>query len=166
MIYDATLANSFDGEYEMLYGSDSAIMMRDNKAWLFKEVDSPLFGWELYARKEIFYQETGIACIAGASKLQQVKKDETPLTPPKATLSAALETFLRNASDVDTYVAGSAELFKDDPAGLKEGIATVPRRTAAGYLDGFQATVMAIKANEAVVGNKRIELKKEWFELG
>ena len=51
MIYDATLANSFDGEYEMLYGSDAALMMRESKAWMFKEVDSPLLGWEVYADK-------------------------------------------------------------------------------------------------------------------
>ena len=51
MIYDATLANSFDGEYELLFGSDAAVMMRDGKAWMFKEVDSPLLGWEVYAAK-------------------------------------------------------------------------------------------------------------------
>ena len=43
--------NSFDGEYEMLYGSYAAIMMRESKAWMFKEVDSPLLGWEVYAAK-------------------------------------------------------------------------------------------------------------------
>ncbi len=68
MIYDATLANSFDGEYEMLYGSDAAIMMRESKAWMFKEVDSPLLGWEVYADKMTFYKETGIALVAGKSK--------------------------------------------------------------------------------------------------
>ena len=68
MIYDATLANSFDGEYEMLYGSDAAIMMRESKAWMFKEVDSPLLGWEVYADKVTFYKETGIALVAGKSK--------------------------------------------------------------------------------------------------
>jgi len=31
---------------------------------MFKEVDSPLLGWEVYARKENFYKETGIALIA------------------------------------------------------------------------------------------------------
>src|SRR5262249_28368168 len=29
MIYDATLANSFDAEYQMLYGTDAAVMIRD-----------------------------------------------------------------------------------------------------------------------------------------
>src|SRR5262249_107899 len=48
MDYNATLANSFDGEYEMLYGSDASLLLRDGKAWMFKEADSPLFGWEIY----------------------------------------------------------------------------------------------------------------------
>src|SRR5688572_863005 len=58
LVYDGTLANSFDAEYEMYYGSDAAVMLRENKAWMFKEVDSPLLGWELYARKDSFYKET------------------------------------------------------------------------------------------------------------
>ena len=38
-------------------------------------------------------------------------------------------------------------------------------RPAAGYHEGFVATVLALKVNEAVNTGKRIELKKEWFEL-
>jgi len=66
--YDATLANSFDAEYEMYFGSDAAVMIRESKAWMFKEVDSPLLGWEVYARRDAFYKETGIALVAGGSK--------------------------------------------------------------------------------------------------
>ncbi len=40
LTYDAALTNSFDADYEMFYGSDSAVMIRENKAWLFKEVDA------------------------------------------------------------------------------------------------------------------------------
>ena len=54
--YEATLGNSFDSDYEMLFGTDSAVMLRANKAWMFKEVDSPLLGWEVYARKDEFYK--------------------------------------------------------------------------------------------------------------
>ena len=80
-IYHATLANSFDGEYELLYGSDAAVMMRDSKAWMFKEVDSPLLGWEVYAAKETFYKETGIALVADASKAKpQNEEAEVPFT--------------------------------------------------------------------------------------
>jgi hypothetical protein len=41
----------------------------------------------------------------------------------------------------------------------------VPRRAAAGYLEGFQAVVTVVKANEAILTASRIELKPEWYEL-
>ncbi|HVV01728.1 MAG TPA: Gfo/Idh/MocA family oxidoreductase, partial [Verrucomicrobiae bacterium] len=44
MVYTATLANSFDASYDIFYGNYAAIMVRDDKAWLFKEADSPLLG--------------------------------------------------------------------------------------------------------------------------
>jgi hypothetical protein len=45
-------------------------------------------------------------------------------------------------------------------------VAKVQRRPAAGYLEGFQTAVTAIKANEAVLTGQRITLKPEWYELG
>ncbi len=169
MIYDATLANSFDGEYEVLYGSDAAVMMRENKAWMFKEVDSPLLGWEVYAAKTTFYKETGIALVAGASKPPPVDAQGQPVQPDPLTttpLFYALGNFLRNAVDL----SAAAEDYKssygaDDVDGLMEHLTKVPRRAAAGYLEGFQAVVTAVKANEAILSAKRIELKPEWYEL-
>jgi predicted dehydrogenase len=164
MIYDATLANSFDAEYEMLYGSDAAVMMRDSKAWLFKEVDSPLLGWEVYARKETFYKETGIALVAGASKstgdqpVQEVPFTATPL-------AFALETFLRNAGDIGAAVEDAEGIYSDNAAAQAEHIGKVHRRPAAGFLEGYRATVLAIKAHEAVLANSRIELNKDLYEL-
>jgi hypothetical protein len=35
----------------------------------------------------------------------------------------------------------------------------------AGYQEGYEAAVMAIKANEAILGGEKIAFKKEWFEL-
>jgi len=34
-------------------------MMRENRAWMFKEVDSPLLSWEVYAKKEKFFKRGG-----------------------------------------------------------------------------------------------------------
>jgi len=170
MIYDATLVNSFDGEYEMLYGSDAAIMMRESSAWMFKEVDSPLLGWEVYADKTTFYKETGIALVAGKSAKADTASDQgKPAQPDPFTgtpLFYALGNFLRNAADL----GAAAEDYKssygaDDVDGLMEHLAKVPRRAAAGYLEGFQAAVTAVKANEAILSAKRIELKPEWYEL-
>jgi predicted dehydrogenase len=169
MIYDATLVNSFDGEYEMLYGSDAAVMMRESKAWMFKEVDSPLLGWEVYAAKLKFFNDTGIALVAGASKPKPVNAQGQPIEPDPLTttpLFYALSNFLRNADEL----SAKAETYKssygaDDVDGLMEFLAKVPLRPAAGFLEGFQAVVTAVKANEAILGAKRIELKPEWYEL-
>ena len=169
MIYDASLANSFEGEYEVLYGSDAAVLMRESKAWMFKEVDSPLLGWEVYAPKTTFYKETGITLAAGNSKPPPVDAQGQPIVPDPLTttpLFSALGNFLRNAVDLNA----AAEDYKssygaDDVDGLMENLAKVPRRAAANYLEGFQSVVIAVKANEAILGAKRIELKPEWYEL-
>lgn len=165
--YDATLANSFDGQYEMLYGSDAAILMREAKAWLFKEADSPLLGWEVYARKDLFYQETGIALVANASK--SVNQGEQP-GPEQAvtntTIVSALANFLRNVSDVSAAAEDFIATFgADDPAALWEHLGKIHRQPAAGWLEGYQATVTAIKANEAILSGQRVELKPEWYEV-
>jgi hypothetical protein len=51
----------------MYHGTDAAVMIRESNAWMFKEVDSPLLGWEVCARKDIFYKEAGIALVADAA---------------------------------------------------------------------------------------------------
>jgi len=166
MIYTASLANSFDGEYEMLYGSDAAVMMRESKAWMFKEVDSPLLGWEVYARKETFYKETGISLVAGASKSTQ--SDQPAEVPPftNTPLSFALGNFVRNAG---TMIAAAEDFIAsfgaDDKDALAEHLSQVLRQPGASYMDGYLATVMAIKANEAVLGRKRVEIKPDLYEL-
>jgi predicted dehydrogenase len=174
MIYDATLANSFDGDYEMLYGSDAAIMMRENRAWMFKEVDAPLLGWEVYADKLKVFNETGIALVAGKSKPPPVDDKGQPkqVDPLTATpLFYALSNFLLNAAELTKAAEDYKVAFgEDDVEGLMEELgkrrqqATV-KRPAAGYLEGFQAVVTAVRANEAILAGKRIELKPELYEL-
>ncbi|HEV2393383.1 MAG TPA: Gfo/Idh/MocA family oxidoreductase [Verrucomicrobiae bacterium] len=169
MFYDATLANSFDGQYEIVYGSDAAVMLRESNAWLFKEVDSPLLGWEVYARKEMFYKETGIALVANASKAvvptgQQAQKEEITSTP----LFFALQRFTLNAADITNAIEDFTSSFgTDDPKALAEQVAKVRAvaRPASDYLEGFRATVMGIKANEAILSQNRLVLKPEWYEL-
>jgi predicted dehydrogenase len=169
MFYDATLVNSFDGEYEMLYGSDAALMMRESRAWMFKEVDAKLLDWEVYAAKLTVFDETGIALVAGASKRPPVDEKGQPILPDPLTttpLFYALNNFLLNAAELtkaaDDYKAGYGE---DDVDGLMEALGKIRRRPSAGYLEGFQAAVTAVKANEAILTAKRIELKPEWYEL-
>ena len=165
--YDASLATSFDAEYELLYGSDATVMMRDSKAWMFKEVDSALLGWEVYARKDNFYKETGIVLAAGSSKqtaLVDKPTDGGPAALPP--LYHSLAAFLANCPEVSNAVEDFKTMFDPkDKAGLATNLQSLTLKPYAGYREGYAATVLALKANEAAKGNQRIELKKEWFEL-
>lgn len=168
MACDITLANSFDTDYEVYYGSDSAVLLRQSDIWLFKEVDAPLLGWEVYFPKEVFHKETGIVLKVGASKSVPLTEAELELERIKrAPLYCALSTFIRNAADMraarDQFIAE----LGDDEEGLNEHLQTkVVRRPAPGYLEGYQATVTAIKANEAVSSRQRMVLQPEWYQLG
>lgn len=139
LVYDASLVSSFDAMYDTFYGSDSTIILRDGKAWMFKEVDAPLIGWEVYARKDKFYKETGVALLANATKLDSLGQDPTADDPNAETpLFHALKAFM------DNYFFG-------------------PYEPVMNYQKSFEATVVALKANEAVVDNKRIDFQPEWF---
>lgn len=164
--YDASLATSFDADYELLHGTEATVMMRDNKAWMFKEVDSALLGWEVYARKDNFYRETGIVLAAGSSKQTALvdKPEVAEAAPPP--LYHALKAFLANCTEVTNAVEDFKSMFDaSDKAGLAANLQSLTLKPFAGYLEGYASTVLALKANEAVMGNRRIELKKEWFEL-
>lgn len=144
--YDATLANSFDGSYDLFLGSDSAMLIRDQRAWMFKETDSPLLGWEVYARKDQMSigDDTlgiGVALVADATKLiaqgKQPKDVGTDVT--KSALYQALDSFL-------------------------DAIRT-NKKPAAGPLEGYQATVIAHKAHEAILSGSKIVFEEDWFKL-
>lgn len=166
---EVTLANSFDSEYEMIFGSDAAVMLRGNKAWMFKEVDAPLLGWEVYARKDTFYQETGIALVANATQLAaQGDKpiEDAPFT--NTPLSYALESFVWNADVVHSTVRDFIDDFgDDDKEALMESVkaASVNNKPAATWRDGYEATVMALKGNESVQKKARVEIPAELFAI-
>jgi predicted dehydrogenase len=169
LMYEATLVNSFDADYELLYGSDSAIMLRDNRGWMFKEADAPLLGWEVYARKDNFFKNEGIALIANASKTAaqgaKVEEDASTEMPPHY---YALEAFITNAgmhdAAVEDFISGFGE---SDRAALAAYVAdaTKAKAPAAGWREGYQATVLALKANESVLTGKKIVIAKEWLEV-
>jgi hypothetical protein len=109
---------------------------------MVKEADSSLLGWEVYARKEKVYDETGICMIADATKLIEAGKEPGkygPVEPVKKPLQVALENFTKSISD------GS--------------------KPAADALDGYRSTVSVIKANEAVISAKKIFFERELFNL-
>lgn len=165
-IYDATLANSFDSDYEMIYGTDAAVMMRGAKAWMFKESDAPLLGWEVYARKDNFQKETGIALVANATKLVAQGDQAEETSAVNTSLQAALEAFLTNANEITNAIEDFKATFGDaDKAALTKHLSTVSRQPAATAQDGFEATVSVLKASEAVAKRQRIVFAKEWFQV-
>jgi len=177
--WNGTLANSFESDYEVLYGSESAILMRGSRAWMFKEADAQLLGWEVYAKKETFGDETGIVLRAGASKstdnegakpTQGQPGQPAPPTPPpppaKTTLEWALSNFLNNVNEISAAVEDFTASFNiNDKAALLKFLSEVKRQPAAGYKEGYEATVAAIKATEAITQGQKIAFSKEWFAL-
>ncbi len=166
-LYDATLCSSFDDLYEVYCGTASSIMVRDCKAWLFKEVDADLLGWEVYARKDKFYNETGIGLIAGGSKQTALAGDAVSLKPYEhEPLYYALEAFTANAGQIGGAVKNYIDLYGDSDLGaLDDNLKTLKTKPAANWRDGLEATIMALKANEAAVKKTRIVFEKEWFDL-
>lgn len=165
-IFDCTIANSFDSDYDIIFGSDAAVMTRGDKAWLFKEVDSPLLGWEVYARKEVFYKETGIALVADATKSTPKDGDTAAAALTKTPLFWALSAFAANVADVGGAVADFKENYgTDDKKAIAKHLTTIKLQPAAGWEEGLESAVVAIKSNEAVNSGRRIEFQKEWFEL-
>jgi hypothetical protein len=142
-------------------------MLRASRAWLIKEVDSPMLGWEVYARKDMLGKETGIALVAGASKSSGQDEAAAAEAPSAGVmLGYALDAFLTNVNNVSTAVSDFIDSYGNNKKEMAKVLAALPREHAATWREGFEATVVAIKANEAINSNKRIKFEKEWFELG
>jgi predicted dehydrogenase len=167
--FAATIASNFDSDYEMMYGTYATVMMRGNKAWMFKEADSPQLGWEVYARKDLFYQETGIALSMDATKLVALQNKTTnEVSYEDSPLHFSLKAFVTNSYYIGNGVQNFIDTNGADAEGLPEFLATVTakyHKPAAGYLEGFEATVTAIKINEAIVKGEKIALSKDMFQL-
>jgi predicted dehydrogenase len=168
LFYEATLANSFEAEYEVLYGADSAVMLRGARGWMFKEADSPALGWEMHAKKEEFFQDTGITLIANASK--QAPATDKPIeatAPEKTPLQAAIEAFVANAANHAEAVADFVASFGEGAQGLGEFLAKTLKNhlPCAGWREGWEATVVALRTNEAILKGQKLLLDKSAFEV-
>ena len=142
MVFNATLASSFDDAHEVYLGSDSTIVFRDRgKAWMFKEVDSLMLGWEVYARKDKFYKETGIALLANATQLDAQNLDPTEDDP-----------------NVETPLWYAIQEFMDNHA-------FGPYPPAANWERGLEAAAIAITANEAIVGRTHKVIDPQSYTL-
>ncbi len=142
LIFDATLVSSYEEAYEVYMGSESTIVFRDRgKAWMFKEVDSLMLGWEVYARKDRFYKETGIALLANATQLDAQNLDPTEDDP-----------------NVETPMWYAMQEFMDNHA-------FGPYPPAANWERGLEAAAVAITANQAIVEGTAKEIDPLLYTL-
>ncbi len=165
---ELTLSNSFDGEYEVMHGTNSAVMLRGSQAWMYKEADAPLIGWEVYARKMPHYGSPGVVLAAGATTLGKGgKKLYQESTFTQSPLFYSLEAFAYNSHQVKTAVEDFLITFGEaDAETLSDYLSDQLGSTnsllpAASFADGYHANVIALKANEAVMTGKRVEIKPE-----
>ena len=148
-----------------MHGTNSAVMLRGTQAWMYKEADAPLIGWEVYARKMPHYGTPGVVLAAGATTLGKGgKKLYQESTFTQTPLFYCLEAFAYNCHQVKTTVADFIDTFGEaDNDTLRDFLKDqldgtnrlLPAATAA---DGFTANAIALKANEAINTGKRIEI--------
>jgi hypothetical protein len=126
-----------------------------------------LLGWEVYARKDVFYEETGIVLVADASKSAPKTEEQKKLEAvTRAPLHVALQNFLRNSRDLTAAIEDAkTALGSDDPDTINQQLANVRPRPGGGYLEGYRAAVMTITANQAILAGKRLEFKPQMFEV-
>ncbi|MEW6746068.1 MAG: Gfo/Idh/MocA family oxidoreductase [Planctomycetota bacterium] len=139
MSYQATLANSYGGRYEELMGTMGAVRLIGDFGWLFKEADAPTQGWEVYAIRQNFHKEEGITLIADATKLAKQGKLKEGVGLPNPPLYYGIEAFL---------VSVTGNKPSAVPAAL-----------------GLRASVIGIKAHEAVMTGAPIRFEEDWFKV-
>jgi predicted dehydrogenase len=158
--YDASLFSSFENNnsngnslgYEVFYATGATILMRDQRAWMFKESDANVLGWEGFARVDSMVVgkpengsgETlgkGIALVADATKQLALgkKPGEIGTDVSKTSLYQSVEAFV--------------------------GAVSKNKKPDVGPLEGYQATVVARKCHEAAAAKSRIEFQPGWFTL-
>jgi len=130
MQWQATLANSFGGQFEVLHAENAAIKTAWTHAWLFKEVDAPTQGWEVYATRQQIGNEEGIVLLADATKLDAQVERKRGEGLPYTSLHYALADFL---------------------ACIDDG-----RRATVSMSDAARATALGILANQAIISGSTV----------
>jgi predicted dehydrogenase len=123
--WGATLASSYGGQFEVLHCVNAAIRLAWTGAWLFKEVDAPTQGWEVYATKQQSFNDEGIVLVADATKLAAQGRLKQGAMLAESPLYYALADWLTAAS---------------------EG-----RPPACSMVEGANSTIIGIRCNEAIV---------------
>ena len=130
--YDASLANSYGGTYEVLFGSNAAIKLGWSHGWMFKEADAPTQGWEVYANRQQFHNDEGITLIAGATKLAEQGKLKDGVGLPHPGVYYALEDWVK-------------AIATNEPP-------------ACSISEAARATAVGIAANKAVMSTSMVDI--------
>ena len=138
--WNASLANSFGGKFEILRGTNAAVKLAWTHGWMFKEADAPTQGWEVYANRQQFFNDEGITLIADATKLASQGKLKEGVGLPQTSLYYALADFVLS-------VANGKPSVCDAVAGMK-------------------STIVAICAAQAVAKNETVKIDPNLFKLG
>jgi predicted dehydrogenase len=133
--YQATVANSFEGRYEVFHGSNSAIKLAWTAGWMFKEADAPTQGWEVYASRMQFHNDEGITLIADATKLAEQGRLKEGVILPQPPLYYALSDFLRSVLEGQPPVCSAEE--------------------------GLRATAVGVLAHQAVMSGERVRIEDD-----
>ena len=130
--YRASLVTSFGGVHEMIHGANASVRLAWDNGWLFKEADAPTEGWEVYATRQQFHNEEGIALVADATRLAAQGRLQEGIGLEHPPLYYALLDFVRSMTE-STPVACTAD-------------------------QGMHATVLGILANQAVTSGTSVDV--------
>ncbi len=136
--YSCSLANSFEGRYEVIAGAMAAIKLAWTHGWMFKEADAPTQGWEVYANRQQFHNEQGITLIADATKLASQGKLQEGVGLPYSSLYYALADFV-------------AAIASGKPA-------------ACSLADGARSSAIGVLAHRALVEGTEIKIDAQWLQ--
>lgn len=132
MSYQATIANSYGGRYEVINGSNGSVRLAATHGWMFKEADAATQGWEVYATRQQFFDDEGIVLVADATTLAAQGRLQEGAGLENPPLYYALAAFVNSFINAAPIVCTAA--------------------------DGARATTIGILANQAVLSGKTIDV--------
>jgi len=118
MQYEATLGNSFGGEYEALHGTNAALKLAGTHGWMFKEADAPTQGWEVYATRQQFHQDEGIVLVADATRLAAQGRLQQGAGLPHPPLYYGLSDFLLSVTQGAPVACSAADGLRSTLLGV------------------------------------------------
>ncbi len=137
--HEATLANSFGGNYIDIFGTHGTVRLSDGQGWLFKEDDAATLGWEVYATREQVQNDSGIILRADATKLAAQGKLSESSKMADSMLRYALNGFL--------------------------GMVIDAKKNPCTPADAYPATAMGILGQQAILGDGVLALDEASFSV-